>query len=343
MASEGCRESPWRAAAEPSAAQFGSSFRLATFMSTSHCRDLCRAFTLVELLVVIAIIGVLVAILLPAVQAAREAARRSQCRNHLKQHAIAAHNIHDTQGKLPPFSANSQWDFSKAHSPYQQAKGFTVFDWLLPYVEQTPLYEGSLLDVNTVVGGQAVYSRVLPVHRCPSEVSSPSGRGATSNRGANLWAVGNYPANYQVFGMPKADYIDVRREGTVGLAKLIDGTSNCVMFAERFGTCGSSGILDDSTTFGSLWSDSNQLWRPVICVNEYTQEPVTQGYYPCLMFQVTPHYLNGCDSRRAQSPHAGGMHVALADGSVRMLSGAMNPTVWSNACDPRDGAALTEW
>jgi prepilin-type N-terminal cleavage/methylation domain-containing protein/prepilin-type processing-associated H-X9-DG protein len=314
-----------------------------TAMSLQAASTTRRAFTLVELLVVIAVIGVLVALLLPAVQAARESARRTKCRNHLKQHALAAHNVHDTQGKLPPFSARSMWDFSLAGAPYQKAQGFTAFDWMLPYVEQQPLYDGSNWSVNTVVGGQTVYAHILPFHRCPSEVSSPTGRGATANRGANLWAIGNYPLNYQVFGAPLSASVDGRREGIATFAKITDGTSNCVMFAERFGTCGSSGILDDPTTFGSLWSDSNELWRPVFCVNEYTQEPSTPGYYPCLMFQVTPHYLLGCDARRAQSPHAGGMHVSLADGSVRMLAGTMNPTVWSNLCNPQDGTAVGEW
>jgi prepilin-type processing-associated H-X9-DG protein len=294
-------------------------------------------------LVVIAIIGILVALLLPAVQAAREAARRAQCKNQLKQHALAAHNIHDVSGRFPPLAAAGMWSPSLAPAPYQNATGFTIFDWLLPYVEQLPLYDSSNRDVNTVVQGDAVYRHVLGVHRCPSEPSSPSGRSATTNHGANLWAVGNYPANYQMFGKPDAATVDARREGTSTFARLVDGTSNVVMFAERYGTCGSSGNLNDPTTFASLWSDSNVLWRPVFCINEYTQQPVTQGYYPCLMFQVTPHYLNGCDSRRAQSPHSGGMNIALADGSVRMASGSIDPGLWANVCDPRDRSSVGDW
>lgn len=86
------------------------------------------AFTLVELLVVIAIIGVLIALLLPAVQAAREAARRMQCSNNMKQIGIAVHNFADQKKVLPPL--------------------FTLFPGrlaihglILPYMEQTPLYD----------------------------------------------------------------------------------------------------------------------------------------------------------------------------------------------------------
>jgi prepilin-type N-terminal cleavage/methylation domain-containing protein len=99
-------------------------------------------FTLVELLVVIAIIGILIAILLPAVQAAREAARRMQCQNNLKQMGLAVHTFSDAKSGVPPIAI-------------QSARG-SVFCMLLPFMEQTALYEqmetGNVLSSNAVPG-----------------------------------------------------------------------------------------------------------------------------------------------------------------------------------------------
>ena len=92
------------------------------------------AFTLVELLVVIAIIGILIALLLPAVQAAREAARRMQCTNKLKQMGLALHNYHDTHRALPFGSGG------RIGTPHYAIAG-TWPAMILPFIEQTPLYD----------------------------------------------------------------------------------------------------------------------------------------------------------------------------------------------------------
>jgi prepilin-type N-terminal cleavage/methylation domain-containing protein/prepilin-type processing-associated H-X9-DG protein len=95
-----------------------------------------RGFTLIELLVVIAIIAVLISLLLPAVQSAREAARRAQCTNNLKQMGLAMHNYHQGVGSFPMGNAIAYSD-----PGVQTTWGtFSAHSMMLPYLEQTPLY-----------------------------------------------------------------------------------------------------------------------------------------------------------------------------------------------------------
>lgn len=111
-------------------------------------------FTLIELLVVIAIIAVLVALLLPAVQQSREAARRSACSNHLKQIGLAVHNFEIANQTLPSSRMGPQ------HA--------TWFVQILPYLEQSSLYE--LWDVNSSYYVQQAAAQMTNVEtfNCPS-------------------------------------------------------------------------------------------------------------------------------------------------------------------------------
>ncbi|MGD9858041.1 MAG: DUF1559 domain-containing protein, partial [Planctomycetaceae bacterium] len=106
-------------------------------------------FTLIELLVVIAIIAILIALLLPAVQQAREAARRTQCRNNLKQIGLALHNYHDVFLCFPPGYLGTTTNCSMIRNrvtppgvtPVVVAQGWGWGTFILPYLEQTAMYE----------------------------------------------------------------------------------------------------------------------------------------------------------------------------------------------------------
>ena len=210
------------------------------------------------------------------------------------------HNFHDIHGTLPPMAAPSSAAALTVEPKFAGSVGFTLFDWALPFIEQKPLHDASNYDVNAVVDNKRVYQHVLKLHLCPSETSSDDGMGSTTNGSAHLWAISNYAGNYFVFGNPAGTNTVQRREMPRRLSTLIDGTSNVVMIAKRYGTCGNSGNANAASTFGNLWSDSNSVWRPVFCIPNSSKEPNFSGYPPCEKFQVMPQWLYQCLSTRTQ-------------------------------------------
>ena len=310
------------------------------------------AFTLVELLVVITIIGILIALLLPAVQAAREAARRMQCANNVKQIGLAIHGIAEANGVFPPLAVQTNGIYGTigVNGPYKGAVGFTLFDWLLPYIESTPLYNQFTGNVCQTIGGASatLLAYSIPAYRCPDEpTQTPNGLTPALLWSANFSAYGNYAANYLVFGdPPKAS-----TEGRATIASILDGTSNTLFIAERYGTCGNDPTGDLNKTYANLWSDSFRPWahrflyEPAgVVAPNYEQALPATAYEPCWLFQVAPNPLLECDAARAQSPHSGGMNVGVGDASVRFISGSVQQKLWFNLCDPRDGNVINgDW
>jgi hypothetical protein len=301
---------------------------------------------LVELLVVITIIAILVALLLPAVQAAREAARIAQCANNAKQIDLAIHLIGEAKGVLPPLAVQRinnpgpHWADSRVEvaGPYQGVIGFTLFAWLLPYLEQRNLVDLADRDL-TAVSVRGVWFCSVNAYHCPSEPwPTANGLAATPFGGANKFAYGNYVANYLVFGCP----LKQSTEGSTKFVEIKDGLSHTLFLAEHYANCCGAvggGVLANCPA--CLWGDSNRYFVPAFCMNGiYPSEAAP--YAACMPFQTAPDVVLECDTRRAQTPHHSGMNVGVGDGSVRMISPTVSSLVWARLCDPRDGCAVAE-
>lgn len=309
-----------------------------------------KAFTLIELLVVIAIIAVLIALLLPAVQQAREAARRTQCKNNLKNIGVAFHNYHDSYNMFPPAyvgePGNTGPNPPGTPSGSANVHGFT--EYILPYIDQANVYNQinftvPLLDVAPT---NTAFQTIIPIYICPS--TARGGNTVTINYAAGDWwnasaaayttgamdyspfggMVGNGAAMYALTVAPTSP--QARRQGIlsddnirVDVGSVTDGTSNTLLLYERSGRNDlyqRGKLITKNGTYGGGWADPG-LYEDWVAGSSIDGS-IHRG--PCAI---------NCANRSgdgAYSFHVGGVHVLLADGSVRFLSESASQVVFAN-------------
>ena len=146
-----------------------------------------------------------------------------------------------------------------------------------------------------------------------------------------LLGVVNYAANVQALGHWWTSQPIPKSKPDCG--RFRDGTSNTVVFAERYKICPNySGRVAWLGTYGGVPMD------PFFATND-----LTSGL-PIISPPQDAPPVDSCNQFTTQSAHPSGMNVLLADGSVRVVSPSISTATWTNAILPDDGKLLgNDW
>jgi len=225
--------------------------------------------------------------------------------------------------------------------------------WILPFVEQQNLYN--------LAGNNSwnVQNNVVKPYVCPADPTTWNNN-SVKNGGTN------YAWNAWVFS-GGAGWGQDQQPGSL-IQAMQDGTSNTVMFAERYKYCNPSwGGHTDPVWAAHPWSTPNSVWAVAAFgyttwssgpgiglpngfgsggggnISGYYADFWTRGNRGSLPFQTAPSTAN-CNWYAAQGAHSGAMLAGLGDGSVRTVSQGVSITTWVEACIPSDGNVLgSDW
>jgi type II secretory pathway pseudopilin PulG len=280
------------------------------------------------LLVVIAIIAILIALLVPAVQKVREAAARTQCINNLKNLALGVHAYHDVNKRFP-------YNGSPASAPNNNGGccDITTPKWswiarILPHIDQGNLHALlQISDTRNFNANTAPLSTTLAVLTCPSDTST-----SPRTNAANIGAIPVGITSYK--GVSGGNWGN-------GEARWLWGTPNGP-FAGPLGTADHSGILNGNgiffradylrkltmTKIADGTSNTFMIGEVVADMDVHTSWPYpnhacgTCGIGPNSKLANGNFYGNGDwpNVYSFRSKHTGGLHFALADGTVRWVS-----------------------
>jgi prepilin-type N-terminal cleavage/methylation domain-containing protein/prepilin-type processing-associated H-X9-DG protein len=321
-------------------------------------------FTLIELLVVIAIIAVLIGMTLPAVQQVRESAMRLRCQNNLKQIGLALHNYESANQCFPPgyLSQPDNPAMGPVDPDFNDAgPGWAWLAYLLPHLDQAPLYNSLNLDLPCWHPANAAAVRTqVNGFLCPSD-----GGGQNPTAGGLVYLPDINGNTLAVFG--RSNYVAsvgsstlwcswpvsiepngaMYRNSKVRVAQVTDGLSQTVFAGER------SSNLADSVWPGAVPFSEHFQYPPFLSVGSgginrpYDGPGAFVGAHggPCPYEDpVVIHPPNSPlgHSDQMQSMHPGGANILLGDGSVHFYSNGHKLSTWVALISRNGGEVIGE-
>jgi len=305
-------------------------------------------FTLVELLVVITIIGILVSLLLPAVQAARESARQTQCMNNLNQIAKAALTHESQYGFLPTGGWGSTWagDPDRGFN-IQQPGGF--FYNILPFIDQSNLWRmgaGASSSQKPGLLAQAVATPLSilncatrrPVATYPYTASayvnvatlSSAGKSDYAANGGDMFSDTPGPTSLSQgdsgsFTWPSGGLLTSGvcfARSAIKDSNITDGASQTLLAGEKY-------VCPDAYSMGTDPGD-NEAW-------DLGYDTDVNRFGNVQPMRDTAGLQTATSATAFGAAHSNGFAAALCDGSVRMISFSVDPTIFANLCNRADG------
>ena len=331
----------------------------------------CRGLTLVELLVVLAIVGVLAGLTLPAVQKSRAAAQRVSCRANLKQVTLAVTAYESAFGVFPASCGMPNVYRDGQGRLHADQKQFSAFTQVLPYLEQRPLFDAlnfslelddSYLqgrELPNAAGNTTAFGQKLAVLLCPSDggAGDPGTTGGTNVR-VNL-------GTERFDGLPANTSAPLGGYSFDSPAATTDGLSQTAMLAEKLRGGAATSRVDPRSVMivgglsepftvdqsiarcrvetlrtGGFHTEAGLSWGIGTLTHTTYNHAVTpnETMPDCVLVEGNPP--GGLFGTR--SNHPGGVHVAMADGSVRFVGNGIGLATWRGLGTRAGGEMLGE-
>ena len=327
-------------------------------------------FTIIELLVVVSILSLLIALILPAVQQSREAARRATCQNNLHQIGLAVAGYLGSFNTFPPGGLG----YGRRLPQIAYHGNYSLFVRILPFMEQTPLYNAVNFQVGTfpetmgfpVLPAEDAINAInltvsgtkLGVFLCPSDGGSFEATGC--NYRGNTGVGPHFDTDAEFIDSGNGIFPEV---SLISPGRVPDGLSHTAAVSERLRGSGRDDRPDasrDSFRQPTLVLTADDMIKGCRIAARpgasgfasggrwwfwtgrerslYNHGQVPNGEVPdCLQGGIR----TAAGMATARSHHNGGVSVLMCDGSVRFVADTISQTVW-RSLGTRNGAEIVE-